>query len=93
MANQKRQIPAIPYEVEILTTGDNYLQFPSGFPMDKRVAKLTTTEGDAVKFNNIGAASLSNISYAVDESVLLTIVEGYDLSFNGTVGSKFKVEI
>jgi len=86
-------IPSIPATITAGDTGDNEIVIPKAFPADGLVAKLTVISG-TVKFNNIGKASLSNVSYAADESVLLTIISGYNLAYIANSGADtFKIEI
>ena len=89
----KIQIPSIPATIIAGDTGDNIIQFPNAFPAVGLVAKITVISG-TFKFNNIGNASLSNVSYTADESVLLTIMQGYDLSYIANSGADtFRIEI
>ena len=89
----KITISAIPYVVTAGDTSNNELNIEKAFPAVGLVAKLTVISG-TFKFNNIGNASESNASYTDDESVLLTIIDGFNLSYQANSGADtFRIEI
>jgi len=89
----KIQINAVPYVVTAGDTNNNDLIIPKAFPAVGLVVKLTVVSG-TFKFNNIGNASESNASYAADESVLLTVIDGFNISYQANSGADtFRIEI
>ena len=84
-------ITAIPYRVTIAATGNQQIKI-TGFKDDRLVAKLTVVSG-SIKFNTLGPASDSNITYTDGESVTVTILQGKFIGFNGTIGNTFDIAI
>jgi hypothetical protein len=89
----KFNLNSIPKTVTAQNTADNELVFNDGYPLDGLVAVITVVSG-TFKFNNIGPASNSNVSYTDGESLTLTILKGFNISYIAATGADtFKIEI